>query len=114
MSEETDIKNKIVRCNESLIISDVEEESLSPHPVIVRSGNSYSIIGENHVLMKDLDLFNAIFCLLCIYYSCDIQYATSGLKCMLFLQTVLAEIPYSKKMPFALQKMVSAIKRFEI
>lgn len=86
---------------------------MSEHAAIMPSSISgeYAIMGENTLLMDNLDFFTATICLLCLYYACDLKYNEAGLKTMVFLQEGLAQIRYGQKIPTPVYKLLMEMKR---
>ena len=93
--------------SEDLLVDDCE---LPPHPIIVETLSGWSIMGEDNILLEELDFITSVFCLICIYHIFDINYHPLGQKNMLFLSVALAEIPSGQKLPPKVHSLLSTMK----
>ncbi len=99
----------ISQCMENM---DKTKGVLSPHAVLVQEEDmSWSIMGENVLLVNNMDFVTGVISLICMYYVCDLQYCKYGIKCMTFLQQALAEIPNANKIPNSVLKVLNEMKR---
>lgn len=88
----------------------VEEAELSPHPVLVETSPGWCIMGENELLLENLDFMTAVSCLISLYYIFDINYHPLGQKCMIFLAVAVAGISYTQSLPVKVRNLFGKMK----
>lgn len=93
--------------SEDLIVDECE---LPPHPVMVETTSGWSIMGENELLLENLNFITAFSCLISIYHIFDLSYHPLGQKCIIFISSALAEIPTSKKLPVKVHNLLCSMK----